>query len=112
MARWLVPVVVLASLVAIRPAIAGERGPVCRQPSVVDEMTREIRDENYYSVVNPKLITETPTQDSTVVQCQVCVQLAPYDTTSSFGDQPIRQCKPHGFEVRILHSGFVVRDLK
>jgi hypothetical protein len=111
MGRWLVPVILSAALGSIGPVLAGERGPVCRQASVVDEMTREVRDQNYYSFVDPKLVTETPTADSTVVRCQVCVQLAPYDTTR-FGDQPIRQCKPHGFEVRILHSGFVVRDLK
>lgn len=111
MGRWLVPVVLSVALGAIGSSMAGERGPVCRQPSVVDEMTREIRDQDYYSSVNRALITETPTTDPNVVQCQVCVQVAPYNT-SRFGDQPIRQCKPHGFEVRILHSEFVVRDLK
>jgi hypothetical protein len=115
MGRWLVPVIGLVAGVTIAsltgPARAGERGPVCREPSVVDEMTREVRSQNYYSIVRPGLVTETPTADPTVVHCQVCVQSAPYDTIR-FGDQPIRQCVPHPFEVKILQSGFVVRDLK
>jgi hypothetical protein len=111
MARWLAAVMVVILFCAGGPARAGERGPVCRQPSVVDEMTREIRDDNYYSKVNSKLITETPTADPNRVLCQVCVLSAPYDTIR-FGDRPIRQCLAHGFEVQILPHGFVVRDLK
>ena len=111
MGRWLVPIVMLVSCAAAGPASAGERGPVCRQPSVVDEMTREVRDHNYYGEVDPKLVTETPTADPNVVRCQVCVRSAPYNTTR-FGDQPIRQCVEHGFEIQILRNGFVVHDLK
>jgi hypothetical protein len=111
MRRWFAAIVILVSFNAAAPAVAGERGPVCRQPSVVDEMTREVVDRNYYARVNPRLVTETPTPDPAVVRCQVCVQSAPYGTTR-FGDQPIRQCLAHGFEVQILHDGFVVRDLK
>jgi hypothetical protein len=111
MMRWLAPIVMLVSFSPATPAIAGERGPVCRQPSVVDEMTREVTDRNYYARVDAWLVTETPTPDPAVVLCQVCVQSAPYDTTR-FGDQPIRQCLAHGFEVRIMQGGFIVRDLK
>jgi hypothetical protein len=111
MIRWLIPFVMLMSFVTAAPADAGERGPVCRETSVVDEMTREVRDHNYYGNVDPRLVTETPTVNPNVVRCQVCVQSAPYDTTR-FGDQPIRQCLAHGFEVLILRSGFVVRDLR
>ncbi|MDR3529058.1 MAG: hypothetical protein P4L90_00675 [Rhodopila sp.] len=93
------------------PALAWERGPVCREPSVVDEMTRQIRDRDYYSIVDPQLVTEQPTADPRMVRCQVCVQLAPYDMTR-FGDYPIKRCVAHGFEVQILSSGFVVRDLR
>lgn len=109
MTRWMASVVVL--LLSAAPAIAAERGPVCRQSSVVNEMTREVRDQNYYSHVDPDLVTETPTSDPNMVRCQVCVQTAPYNTTR-FGDQPIKQCVAHGFEVLILRKGFVVRDLK
>jgi hypothetical protein len=111
MGRWLAAIGVLVSLATIEPAVAGERDPVCRQASVVDEMTREIVDQNYYSEVDPRLVTETPTASPNVVRCQVCVLSAPYDTIR-FGDRPIRQCLEHGFEVLILRNGFVVSDLK
>jgi hypothetical protein len=111
MTRRLGPLFFLILVVTAWPAIAGEFGPVCREASVVDEMTRQIRDRDYYAEVDPKLVTETPTATATVVLCQVCVQYAPYDTLR-FGDRPIRRCLEHGFEVRILHSGFDVRDLR
>jgi hypothetical protein len=90
--------------------MAREVGPACREASVVDEMTRDIRARDYYSNVNPMLVTEQPTAEPNIVHCQVCVQDAPYETTR-YGDQPVRQCRPHTFEVRILRAGFVVRDL-
>ena len=111
MRRWLMSIVIVESLCAVLPAVAGERGPVCRESSVVDEMTRQIRDGNYYSRVNPKLVTETPTADANVVHCQVCVQSAPYNTIR-FGERAIGQCIARGFEVHILRGGFVVRDLQ
>ena len=111
MERWLGIVAMLAAFVTVQPASARERGPVCREPSVVDEMARQIRLTNYYSFVNPTLVTEQATRMDNVVRCQVCVQSAPYDMTR-FGDRPIRQCLAHGFEVRIVPAGFVVRDLQ
>jgi hypothetical protein len=116
MGRWTAPIVIsvsfcLAPLWAAAPAIARDRGPVCRQPSVVDEMTREVRDRNYYSEIEPGLVTETPTTDPALVRCQVCVQSAPYNM-DRFGDRPIGQCLLHEFEVHILSGGFVVRDLR
>jgi hypothetical protein len=111
MGRLLASIVVLLSCVAAGPAMALDRGPVCREPSVIDEMTREIRDHNYYSEIDAKLVTETQTADLNLVRCQVCVLSAPYDTTS-FGERPIRQCVEHRFEVQILPSGFVVHDMK
>ena len=102
---------VIAVILVSGPAAAGLPDPVCRQPSVIDEMTREVRDNDYYSEVDPRLVTETPTPDPAVVACQVCVLAAPFNTTR-FGEQPVRQCVEHGFEVRILRGGFVVRDLK
>ena len=111
MIRSYAPIVFLISIVAAEPTLAGERGAVCRQDSVVDEMTRQIISRDYYSEVDPNLITETPTGTINLVRCQVCVQFAPYDTTR-FGDRPIKRCLEHEFEVRILSSGFVVRDLR
>jgi hypothetical protein len=105
-----VTVAMLVSAGSAWPALAGERGPVCREPSVVDVMTREIRNWAYYSRVDPRLVTEVPTTDTRFVICQVCVLVAPYDM-SRFGDRPLRQCMAQSFEVQILSSGFVVRDL-
>jgi hypothetical protein len=104
MRQCLAPIVILASFNAAAPAIADERGPLCREPFVVDEMTHEITDRGYYARVDPGPVTETPTPDPTAVLCQVCVQSA--------ADEPIGHCLAHGFEVRIMQSGFVVRDLK
>jgi hypothetical protein len=101
----------VALIVSAQPALAWERGPVCREPTVVDEMAREIRTRQYYSQVDPALVTEQPTADPEIVRCQVCVQAAPYNMTR-FGEQPVRQCIAHDFEVRIVQSGFVVHDLR
>jgi hypothetical protein len=104
-------IAVIVLIGSAQPALAWERGPVCREPTVVDEMAREIRTQQYYSRVDPALVTEQPTADPGIVRCQVCVQAAPYNLTR-FGEKPIRQCIAHDFEVRIVQSGFVVRDLR
>jgi hypothetical protein len=111
MKRWFALLVLLTPMGLAQPVEARERGPVCREPSVVDEMTRQIRLEDYYTRVDPTLVTEQITAEANVVRCQVCVQAAPYDMTR-FGDRPIRQCFAHDFEVRIVPAGFVVRDLR
>ena len=91
------------------PLLVRDRDPVCREVSVVEEMTRQIKAAEYYSQVDPRLVTEQPTADPHVVRCGVCVELAPYNTLR-FGDQPIRQCRMHMFEVEIYPAGFLVRD--
>ncbi len=96
---------------ALSPARADGRGPVCREPSVIDEITLEVRARNYYGDVDPRLVTEQPTADPRVVNCQVCVLSEPYDNTL-FGRHSVDRCVAHGFEVKILTSGFVVRDLR
>jgi hypothetical protein len=111
MRPWIAITACMLALVAAGQAKAFERGPVCRESTVVDEMTREIRSRSYYAEVDPRLVTEQPTTDSRVVRCQVCVQMSPYDTMR-FGDRPIQQCQAHGFEILILTRGFVVRDLR
>jgi hypothetical protein len=83
MGRWLAPVIVLIPFCAADPAVAGERGPVCRQPSVVDEMTRQVRDHDYYTHRDPNRIQSR-----------------------------FRRCLANGFEIQILPHGFVVRDLR
>lgn len=97
----------LLALGLVKPALGIERGPVCREPSVVDEITREVRVGNYYSQINTDLVTEQPTADPRIVRCQVCVQSTPFDTPR-FGDRAIARCIAHDFEVRIAPRGFVV----
>ena len=101
----------LLAIPAAAPSRAEQQELVCRQPSVIDEIRREVRDHDYYSKIDPRLVTETPTATPDVVMCQVCVLSAPFNVTR-FGEQPIKQCLEHGFEVRILRGGFVVRDLQ
>ena len=103
---WLVAL----SLGAGSPARADGRGPVCREPTVIDEITLEVRARNYYGDVDPRLVTEQPTSDPRVVRCQVCVLSEPYNNTL-FGKHSVDRCVARGFEVKILASGFVVRDL-
>ncbi|HEX2942029.1 MAG TPA: hypothetical protein VHO91_13355 [Rhodopila sp.] len=93
-----------------QPACAHEQGPVCRIPTVVDEMARQIRNGNHYAQVDPQLVTEQLTATPNLVRCQVCVLNTPYDMPR-FGPQPIRRCIARNFEVRILQAGYVVRDL-
>jgi hypothetical protein len=111
MRRLAATMIVLNLVGSTTPTMARVREPVCREPSVVDEIVREIRSQNYYGSVDPKLVTEQPSGDPELVRCQVCVESAPYDTVR-FGDKPIAQCLRHDFEVRILSTGFVVRDLR
>jgi NAD-dependent dihydropyrimidine dehydrogenase PreA subunit len=110
MRRWTVTTAVLISIGSTQLGHARAREPVCREPSVVDEMKREIRSQNYYSNVEAILVTEQPGRDPSVVNCQVCVEVTPYDTIR-FGSKPVGQCLAHDFEVRILPTGFVVRNL-
>jgi hypothetical protein len=100
----------LLLLFAVTPGLAAERGPVCRETTVVDEISRQVRAGDYYADVDPRLVTEQPTADPRFVRCQVCVLVAPFDTTR-FGDRPIAQCISRGFEVQILSDGFVVGAL-
>ena len=101
----------LLTIGSTAPALAGERGPVCRERSVVDEITREVRAGDYYGQVDPRLVTEQPTTDPRVVRCQVCVQTAPYDTIR-FGDHPIEQCVARRFEIEIVPRDFVVHPTR
>jgi hypothetical protein len=74
-------------------------------------MTREIQSQIYYGTVDPKLVTEQDTSNPRIVRCQVCVQSVSYDFLR-WNDRPLPQCLAHAFEVRIVTSGFVVRDLQ
>ena len=86
---------------------AHAQGPVCLERSVVEEISREIRLRDYYARVDPQLVAEFPTGDPAIVVCQVCVLLAPYDS-SRLGTNPIGRCQPRNFDVRIVTNGFIV----
>jgi hypothetical protein len=102
---------VLALLLAAYPvSILAHTGPICREPSVVDEIARQIKSNDYYAKVEAQLITEEPTREANVVRCQVCVLARPY-LMPQFGDKPIPRCLPAEFDVRAVGLGFVVRAL-
>ena len=102
--------VTLLLVLAATPALAVERGPVCREASVVDEITREVQAVDYYGEVDPRAVAEQPTTDLRFVRCHVCVLSTRFDTMR-FGDRPIAQCLSRSFEVQILPDGFVVHAL-
>jgi hypothetical protein len=85
--------------------------PVCRQPTVVDVMTRELRARWYYAWLDPVLIQETPTVDGELFHCGVCVKIGMY-ATGQVGDPPVARCEPHAFSVQTVRNGFVVRYLQ
>jgi hypothetical protein len=101
----------LLVLLGACPALGAERGPVCREPSVVDEISREVRAGDYYADVDPRLVTERSTADPRVVRCDVCVLTEPYDTVR-FGDRPISRCVGREFNILILTNGFVVSAVR
>jgi hypothetical protein len=101
----------IAALAVPASTLAAERGPVCRAYTVVDEITREITARDYYANIDPRLITEQATSAPNLVRCNVCILQTPYEMTR-FGQQPIRRCIAHTFDVRIVPNGFVVRDLR
>ncbi len=96
MQRSAVMILLLTLFSPFGPFAAAERGPVCREPSVVDEIAREVRAGNYYGIVNARLVTEQSTADPGIVRCQVCVQSTPYETTQ-FGERPVAQCVARRF---------------
>ena len=110
MLRCAAAIATLALAVIAGPAAATPRGPVCREPSVVDEMTLQIRARDYYAKVNPAWVSEQPGTAPNVVLCRVRALSALYDTPL-FGNRPARRYLLRDFEVRILHHGFVVRAL-
>ncbi len=114
MGRQMFGMMTLAGMILVGlmpPKLAYARDPICRTTSVVEEMTREIRAVDYYTNVDSRLVTEQPTADPRIVRCQVCVELAPYDSLR-FGDRPIERCIAHNFEVHIVPRGFVVQELR
>jgi hypothetical protein len=104
--------ILMMFIVAPAPrASAGERGPVCRVPSVVDVMTREIRKRDYYARIEPRLIEEIPESARNTVWCGVTVWTLSYDARIGDG-LPLGRCEQHAFRVQAVSNGFVVRYLR
>lgn len=111
MKRLAAAAVLLALAASQPPASSAAPEAACRVDTVVDEMARQIRARDYYATIDPRLVTEQATPVPNLVRCNVCVLETPYDMTR-FGEKPVRRCLPHDFEVKILSTGFVVRDLR
>lgn len=88
-------------------ARAGEPGPVCRVPSVIDVMTHELRRRDPYVRIIPKWIAEYPSATPNVVLCGVAALTWRYDASRS-GMVPLRYSTLHAFSVRVVMDGYVV----
>jgi hypothetical protein len=88
-------------------ARAGAPGPICRVPSVVDVMTRELRQRDPYARVDWRLIAEYPSAAPDVVLCGVLAQTVRYDASRS-ANVPLRYSALHEFRVRAVLDGYVV----
>ena len=91
-------------------ALAGELGPICRAPSVLDVMAREVRKRDFYARIEPRLIDEVPDTAPNTVWCGVTVWTLSYDARTADG-LPLGRCEQHAFRVQALLNGFVVRYL-
>ena len=95
-------------------ASAGEArrpGPICRTPSVLDEMAREVRLQDHYARIEPRLVDEYPGVAPNTVLCGVAVHTLRYD--DPYGrDWPLWICMAHQFRVRAVLSGYVVTFLR
>lgn len=103
----LVPVMLLAQTSG---GIAGQQRPICIVPSVLDAMSRAIRQRDYYAQIEPRLMVEQPAPPPNTVQCGVSVSTLDYNTYRADG-LPLWRCEEYIFSVRALSDGFVVRFL-
>ncbi len=92
-------------------ANAGWPEPICRAPSVLDVMARELHKRDHYAQIEPRLIAEVPDATQNTVLCGVAVSTIIYDARIAFGT-PFGRCEQHAFRVRALQNGFVVRYLR
>jgi hypothetical protein len=97
-------------LLPMTPARAGVT-PVCQQTSVIQEMRRTIRADNYYARLDSRRVTEVRLPDTRYVRCDVCVVEA--DIRGSAVTRSVHQCHNlQSFSVQILSRGFVVGPLR
>jgi hypothetical protein len=111
MVSRLVLAVAIIVATSCAPAWAGEAPMICRAPSVLDLMARDLRQHDYYARIDPRLTEEFsgPVADS--VQCSVAVVTLRYDPPLA-GNVPLGHCESHVFQVRAVANGFVVRYLR
>jgi hypothetical protein len=88
-------------------ARAGEPGPICRIPSVIDVMTHELRRRDPYVRIIPHWIAEYPSPTPNVVLCGVAALTWRYDASRN-GGVPLRYSTLHEFSVRAVLDGYVV----
>ena len=103
----------LALTLALAPwsrASAGVPELICRVPSVLDVMAREVHKRDYYGRIEPRLIDQFPYAAPNTVLCGVTVWTLSYDAHRADGI-PIGRCEQYGFSVQALSNGFVVRYL-
>jgi hypothetical protein len=104
----------LALILALAPfscARAGALEPICRVPSVVDVMAREVHKRDYYGRIEPDLIDQFPYAAPNTVLCGVPVWTLSYDAHLADGI-PLGRFEQYGFTVQALSNGFLVRYLR
>lgn len=111
MIRSCVLLALVLFLAPVPDANAGNQGPICRVPSVVDVMARELHKRDYYAQIVPRLIDEAPESARNTVWCGVTVSTQTYDARSADGF-PLKRCEQHAFRVKALSNGFVVSYLR
>lgn len=93
------------------PVRAGDSGPICRVPSVVDVMRRELHRRDHYAHIERQWIKEYPGLSLNVVLCGVSALTLRYDAASS-DDVPLRYVTSHEFRVLALPDGYVVKFVR
>jgi hypothetical protein len=107
MKLWLLPLLLLPMTPARAKVV-----PVCQETSVIQEMRRTIRADNYYARLDPWLVTEVRMPDPHYVRCDIC--LAGVEVRdATVATRPLRQChRLQSFSVQILPRGFVVAPVR
>ena|SRR5437763_1096892 len=111
MTRLVASLLALAVGMHMTEVAARPPGPICRLPTVVDAMARELGARVTHARRYPTIIDEAPTPDGRVVRCGVCLTVVFYDT-ARYGEQPLARCEAHDFSVEAVRNGFVVRQLQ
>jgi hypothetical protein len=106
--------VLLALILLLAPvacANAGEPTPICRVPSVLEVMAREVHRRDYYARIDRRLVDEFPDTPPNTVWCGVTVSTLSYGVYFADG-RPLWRCEQYAFSVRALEIGFVVRYIR